>query len=1315
MLSDKEVLIRSTIHYYCLHGFNRMMANTALEGIRVFPSDHKFRLYYGISLLLEARYQEAIRELDNIQEDQNLVLASLLALIHAHKACKSLDREEISKLEGKLRDQRKQAKEVALYFAGLYLLFVGRFDKSREYLDRMLKLNNNLREASNVLGWLELLSGGDKSTSQAAQFFDKGVKLNDPEAILGKSKCLERSGSYWRAIEQLNQMIVLQPSFIPAFIEKMKLQVALKDWEQAIDTAGRILTLDRHCIEAHRYLIIYDLVWEGNEASASSRFDDLISSLEIREPKNGTLLYETGKLISRLAFNKKRIIEQTYSMVEKATFLEPNRIEYVLELGHQCLIINRLVDAKRHFTTVTRADEANLAAALGVLHCAIIEDPVKAADQVEAMEELHKSTGMNHDLMYLCCLWNRKMGRNHDQTNQYLIQIIDDRLYSLKSFSLGLKYYLRLDPQFCLNVVQLCFGDLPFEPGVKGQSLPANLSKAKDLLGVLISNCPGLTGSLYNMARVNYFTGDLRAALCYLDKAVDHEPTFIDGHLLKAKILAYQGNYQKASQTLDIAMGHNFEIRDKLDYIMVKISILKHQKEYDECLKILHNLIDSSLAKTSKLGLDWNSKVTIELEMVNIYILQSENGIASDLLDKLSKNCIGTPEESKILIIKASLAQSRGNVEEALSILREVSPIYGRDFIRSREIMASLYLKHRRDRRLYISCYKDILDKYNDPQSYLMLGDAYMNILEPEKAVEIYEQALKKNPKNGLLTRRVGQALIKTHLFEKAITYYKAALKSSPENDLRFDLATLLYKMKRYPEALDLIMSALEASNNESGSNQDLTNLEWEAKMLNLLAQIQLQTSKKDVGIETLQKSHNMYLKVLRRISAERPDSEIEIKKASIEISLQLAGLIMTHLRDSKRAVQIYKEALGYHSDNVTILTALERLYVADDNLEEARKYSTLILKNAPNDKDSLLMTADLMFRRNDFEGALSHFQQLMDNLKNYYPALARLIEAARRVGKLDIAHNYINKVAESTPRASSESGFNYCKGLASWYSGDINQAIKCFNRSRSDPEFGLMASFHMIEIFINPERGTIGGETFESVNSSLTSLETMNAQDAAIKTASKLLGEIRDVASDDVDYLLMCNFVLLARKQKTDAEIALSEFARILNDPRYKDHPGALLGVASSYIIMKQTQKARTHLKKVTKIDWSYSEAEYLERCWLLLADIYIQSGKFEPAQELLKRVLQYNRSCVKAYEYYGFIMDKSQSFKEAIYNYEMAWKIFGANYASVGFKLAHDYMKVKRYADAIDVAQSILEVYPDYPRIRKDIIEKARVHLKN
>lgn len=38
-------------------------------------------------------------------------------------------------------------------------------------------------------------------------------------------------------------------------------------------------------------------------------------------------------------------------------------------------------------------------------------------------------------------------------------------------------------------------------------------------------------------------------------------------------------------------------------------------------------------------------------------------------------------------------------------------------------------------------------------------------------AIEIYEQALKKNPKDGFMTRKVGQALVKTHFFEKVIDF----------------------------------------------------------------------------------------------------------------------------------------------------------------------------------------------------------------------------------------------------------------------------------------------------------------------------------------------------------------------------------------------------------------------------------------------------------------------------------------------------------------------------------------------------------------
>ncbi len=60
-----------------------------------------------------------------------------------------------------------------------------------------------------------------------------------------------------------------------------------------------------------------------------------------------------------------------------------------------------------------------------------------------------------------------------------------------------------------------------------------------------------------------------------------------------------------------------------------------------------------------------------------------------------------------------------------------------------------------------------------------------MSIQEPEKAIEVYEAALKKNPRDSALATKIGQALVKTHNYGKAINYYEAALRSGGNNFLR--------------------------------------------------------------------------------------------------------------------------------------------------------------------------------------------------------------------------------------------------------------------------------------------------------------------------------------------------------------------------------------------------------------------------------------------------------------------------------------------------------------------------------------------------
>lgn len=38
---------------------------------------------------------------------------------------------------------------------------------------------------------------------------------------------------------------------------------------------------------------------------------------------------------------------------------------------------------------------------------------------------------------------------------------------------------------------------------------------------------------------------------------------------------------------------------------------------------------------------------------------------------------------------------------------------------------------------------------------------------QPEMAIEVYEQALKRNPKDGAMASKIGKALVKTHNYVK--------------------------------------------------------------------------------------------------------------------------------------------------------------------------------------------------------------------------------------------------------------------------------------------------------------------------------------------------------------------------------------------------------------------------------------------------------------------------------------------------------------------------------------------------------------------
>ena len=50
----------------------------------------------------------------------------------------------------------------------------------------------------------------------------------------------------------------------------------------------------------------------------------------------------------------------------------------------------------------------------------------------------------------------------------------------------------------------------------------------------------------------------------------------------------------------------------------------------------------------------------------------------------------------------------------------------------------------------------------------------------------------------------------------------------------------------------------------------------------------------------------------------------------------------------------------------------------------------------------------------------------------------------------------------------------------------------------------------------------------------------------------------------------------------------------------------------------------------------------------------------------------------------------------------------------ATAGFKLAFNYLKAKKFIEAINICNKILSLYPEYPKVRSEILDKAMEALR-
>ncbi|CUG87792.1 Hypothetical protein, putative [Bodo saltans] len=690
--------------------------------------------------------------------------------------------------------------------------------------------------------------------------------------------------------------------------------------------------------------------------------------------------------------------------------------------------------------------------------------------------------------------------------------------------------------------------------------------------------------------------------------------------------------------------------------------------------------------------------------------------------------------------IAHAMIVARTDIEGALEILRQV-PAKSEFFLAAKSRMANIYLVHRQNRRMFAKCFEELVESFPSVQSYIHLGEAYTAVQEPEKAITAFEKARAMDPNNAELAVRIGRALVTTHDYQRALRYYRDAVAADGTKfNLRQDLATLYWRLGDIEKAIGVLRDAPVLTKQATGNaSEDMESAVERVNATLMMCKIYRSAGDLRSATEALIQARVFQINVLSKLRGETAETGIQQRGIAAGICLELGEYYTSNNQSIEKALTFFNEALRHDEANERAMLALARLYLNRGEIESCEQQCNALLRVNQACEEAIMILADIMYRKNRFDDAAHHFMQLLEKKPDNFKTMVEYVMLLRRAGRLDDALPvFANAEKLMRPGQKPDPGFSFARGLYHRYTNNNSDALKDFNNGRlpKDNPYSQRCLEAMIEVYIMPDNENIWEDS-----------ENRDEMTENLRTAEKL---VREVAHPERRGILE-GYCLVAGKKKDTLERAVNRFFELVAateqqqaaeggkgaaakpaaaSPSTSDAAAAdegvtssseklnvpaLVGLATALQIMRQTPKARNHLKRIAKgTPQNVDEADHYERGWLLLADVYIQNGKYDLAQELLKRAIQNNKSCCRAWEYMGLIFEKEQSYKDAADCYENAWKLVKESDPSIGYKLAFNFLKARKFVQSIDVCHKVLTSHPSYPKIRKEVLDRARSMLR-
>ncbi|XP_057183744.1 tetratricopeptide repeat protein 21B-like [Triplophysa rosa] len=1029
-----------------------------------------------------------------------------------------------------------------------------------------------------------------------------------------------------------------------------------------------------------------------------------MNAVEITEPNNSSLQIEIAAPISRLCGHNTEILQMLTSFMRRVSSRSPAASDVMCELGHLLALQNMYKEAHACYSTALKTDDESLTALVGLIRCLLMCDQLEeATQQLTAFCEVHESLGNIAEVLLLKAVSLRKQRGDETTVVQLLKDATELHFSALQGLSYGVEYLRILDVNFLLHIVQMHMElNQNLDPGVpKTQAFW--LKHSHLILETIIRAAPGISVSCYHMAYVKFLQGDVGGCQRLLDVCLERELQTAEVCLLQARLHLHAGDHSAALNSLESAVSINFQIRDQIQFNVMKARALVRSgdlKSAIQCLNITKNT--AGVRRPSEGSQSCvRERVCVYLELTEALRLAGDQHEAAKVLQEAILRFKGTCEETRVTLVSVDLALMRNDVDAAVVILQNILP-HESTYIQAREKMAHIYLERRNNKKLYIACYREISEQLPGARSSVLLADAFMNIQQPEEALQIYQEAERTSPEDTALAMKASRAFVKAHEYDKAASGYERALKVDEQDCvLSLELADLLFKRQEFEKAQRLLQKALE---HEHASSLDV--MMNDVKMLRVLVKVLRVMD--ESPLDAVQKARDLQQKIVNRVRNEQPAQLEDQMKLLADICCDCAQEF--HLRlELEMARRHYTDALNYSPDNEEIMLHLARLYYEHQKLDHCEEMCRQTLKLHQHHAEASMLLADTLFWKNQKDEAVQMYADIMERYPDNFHVMVKFLHVLHRLGNLDAVPSVFQACETFCPLSVRGAAYNYCKGLYFWYMYEVREALIHLNKARGDCEWGERAVELMVQICLNPDKDVFGAEVLEKIQTDVSESENQTG----ISTAQNLLKVFRTRSrSEEQKVRLLQNLCLIYSKESRQIERAVLDLTDMLSKNVMLE--ACLLAAAQGFLQLKQIPRARNFLKRLAKMEWKDSNSDDLENASLLMADMYIKMGKYSQVDKLLQNSIRHNKSCSKAYEYQGFMMENEERYTDASLQYELAWKYTSMMDPAIGFRLAFNCLKCKNYTRAVDVCRQVLQRFPDYPQIQDEILTRAQASLR-